>query len=282
MRFTTRLVTCAIVVAAAGTSGAQTQDAMDRIRESDIKADLFTLAGDAMRGREGGTIDELNASVWVAERARQIGLQPAGDNGTYFQFFPLERTRVSPSCPVTLGGKALRMGKDVVPDNTVLATVDAPVVVLTPDALATATLTGKALVVRYAPAAPSAMPNQSSPNAASGLQTWLRGIQRTVADKNPAAIVALVADEYQDQWNRTAWRFPRGTYGLDPDGTAPQRVPNRGVPVLCAVVVTGHEVNYLMPFLDRVTWVTSGTTYDLGSRDSALAQETFAREYLGS
>jgi len=50
----------------------------------------------------------------------------------------------------------------------------------------------------------------------------------------------------------------------------------------CAVVVTGHEVNYLMPFLDRVTWVTSGTTYDLGSRDSALAQETFAREYLGS
>lgn len=49
----------------------------------------------------------------------------------------------------------------------------------------------------------------------------------------------------------------------------------------CAVVVTGHEVNYLMPLLDRVTWVTSGTTYDLGSRDSALANEKFAREYLG-
>ena len=60
------------------------------------RTDLFTMAGDAMRGREGGTIDELNASVWVAERARQIGLQPAGDNGTYFQFFPLERMRVSP------------------------------------------------------------------------------------------------------------------------------------------------------------------------------------------
>ena len=50
-----------------------------------------------MRGREGGTLDEMTASVWLAERAREAGLQPAGDNGTYFQFFPLERFRVSPS-----------------------------------------------------------------------------------------------------------------------------------------------------------------------------------------
>jgi ABC-type multidrug transport system ATPase subunit len=49
----------------------------------------------------------------------------------------------------------------------------------------------------------------------------------------------------------------------------------------CAVTVTGHEVNYLIPFLDRITWVTSGTTYDLGSRDAALTNEKFAREYLG-
>ena len=48
----------------------------------------------------------------------------------------------------------------------------------------------------------------------------------------------------------------------------------------CAVVITGHEINYLMPFLDRITWVTSGTTYDLGSRETALANEKFAVEYL--
>ena len=89
-------------------------DPIDRIREADLKADLFALAGDAMRGREGGTLDEMTASAWVAERAREAGLQPAGDNGTYFQFFPLERFRVSASSTVTLGGKALRMGRDVV------------------------------------------------------------------------------------------------------------------------------------------------------------------------
>ena len=91
------------------------QDPIDKIREADLKADLFALAGDAMRGREGGTLDEMTASVWVAEHAREAGLLPAGDNGTYFQFFPLERFRVSASSTVTLGGKSLRMGRDVSP-----------------------------------------------------------------------------------------------------------------------------------------------------------------------
>src|SRR6188768_4448119 len=110
-------------------SAQRATDPIARITEADLKRDLFALAGDEMRGREGGTIDEMAASVWLAERAREAGLQPAGDNGTYFQFFPLERFRVSASSPVTLGGKALRMGRDVLPDNTVLASVDAPVVV---------------------------------------------------------------------------------------------------------------------------------------------------------
>src|SRR5687767_9142990 len=134
-------------------------DPIDRIQEAEIKADLFALAGDPTRGREGGTIDELTASAWIAERARQAGLQPAGDNGTYFQFFPLERFRVSASSSVALAGKALRMGHDVVTDAIVLAHVDAPAALLSPEmltegssTLATATVEDRALVVRYAPA----------------------------------------------------------------------------------------------------------------------------------
>src|SRR5262249_54793365 len=82
---------------------AAANDPINQIREADIKRDLFALAGDDMRGREGGTLDEMAATAWVAERAREAGLQPAGDNGTYFQWFPLERFRVSASSPVTLG-----------------------------------------------------------------------------------------------------------------------------------------------------------------------------------
>lgn len=222
-----------IVAAVVSAHGARSADPMDRIRQADLKADLFMLAGDEMRGREGGTLDEMDASMWIAERARQAGLQPAGDNGTYFQFFPLERYRVSPSSIVTLGGKSLRMGRDVVPDNTVLADIDVPVVMASADALTGVAMNGKALVVRYVPPpAPAAGPNQSNPNQASGLRAWLRGIQRAVAAEKPAAIVAIVPDEYGDQWNRTAYTFPRGTYALDPDGTAEQRVPARGVPLL--------------------------------------------------
>src|SRR6187549_1429579 len=117
------LVTVSVMI------GGAAQDPIDRIREADLKRDLFALAGDAMRGREGGTLDEMNASVWVAERAREAGLLPAGDNGTYFQFFPLERFRVSASSPVAIGGKSLRMGRDVVTGAVVLANVDAPIVV---------------------------------------------------------------------------------------------------------------------------------------------------------
>src|SRR5262245_27857297 len=155
MRFFRRSLTLVFVIAATSASGAQQVGSIDRIREADLKADLFTLAGDAMRGREAGTLDEMAASVWLADRAREAGLLPAGDNGTYFQFFPIERFRVSSSSAVSLGGKALRMGKDVVTDNIVLANVDAPVVVAAADALTGVDVAGKALVVRYtAPATP--------------------------------------------------------------------------------------------------------------------------------
>jgi Peptidase family M28 len=244
MRFATGLtVGTILVIAAAASGGAGAQAPIDRIREADLKADLFALAGDAMRGREGGTVDELTASMWIAERAREAGLQPGGDNGTYFQFFPLERFRVSASSPVTLGGKTLRMGRDVLPDNTVLASVDAPVVVAPQpgsgqtqaDALAGLALSGKVLVLRYAPppaAAAASAPTQVAPNRAPALRTWLRGVQQNVASQNPAAIVAIVPEEFADQWRRVAVTFPRGTYALDPAGTAEPRVPARGAPLL--------------------------------------------------
>jgi hypothetical protein len=233
MRLTYRAFLFIVVMAATGISGAQVRNPIDRITQEDLKADLFALAGDPMRGREAGTIDELNASMWIAERCRAIGLLPGGDNGTYFQFFPVERFRVSATSQITLGGKQLRMGSDVVPDSIVLADVDAPVVIAAADALENIDVAGKVLVVQYArPAAPAALPNQSSPNLASGLRTWLRNIQRTVQAKNPAAVVAIVPDTERDQWDRTAYTSSRGMYGLDPDGTAPQRVPARGAPLL--------------------------------------------------
>jgi ABC-type multidrug transport system ATPase subunit len=60
-------------------------------------------------------------------------------------------------------------------------------------------------------------------------------------------------------------------------GTAFRRLAAAG----CAIVVTGHDVRAIVPYLDRVVWMTSGTTYELGTPESAWENELFQREYLG-
>lgn len=59
--------------------------------EARIAADVRTLAADDMEGREAGTPGYDKAADYVARRMREIGLQPAGDYGTYFQAVPLLR-----------------------------------------------------------------------------------------------------------------------------------------------------------------------------------------------
>lgn len=49
----------------------------------------------------------------------------------------------------------------------------------------------------------------------------------------------------------------------------------------CAIIVTGHEVRSLRPYLTSVVWLTSGTTYEMGSPTVAWEDERFRREYLG-
>jgi hypothetical protein len=113
----------------------------------------------------------------------------------------------------------------VLPDGIVSATVDAVVTVAPGDRLDGLALKDRALVVRYAPVTPAT-------GSAPSLRVWLRGIQRAAAPSSPAAIVAIVPDAASAQWDRAAVSFPRGRYGLDPDGTAESRVAAPGVPVL--------------------------------------------------
>jgi ABC-type multidrug transport system ATPase subunit len=49
----------------------------------------------------------------------------------------------------------------------------------------------------------------------------------------------------------------------------------------CAVLITGHELPFLMRFSDHVTWCTNGTTHELGSPNDAERHDAFRAEYLG-
>lgn len=54
-----------------------------------LQADLAVLAHDSLQGRETGTIGEEKAARYLAKRYREIGLEPVGDNNTYFQNYEL-------------------------------------------------------------------------------------------------------------------------------------------------------------------------------------------------
>jgi len=175
-----------------------------------------------MRGREAGTLDELRASVWVAERAREAGLEPAGEDGTYFQWWSMRRTRVSDASRITLGGRSAVLWRDAVVMSPVNATIDQPLVWVGTAAgaeLAAMDLTGK--VVAAVVSAPS---NPPGPNVS--LREWRFAnaaiAQRTAAlTQRGAAVVVLVSGEARELeagFPFTAAARGRGTYGIDSAG----------------------------------------------------------------
>lgn len=80
---TTLMAACVHVVVSSSPSGT-TPD----INERDLRARLTAFAHDSMMGREAGSIWDAKATQWVADQFRAYGVQPAGENGTYFQVVP--------------------------------------------------------------------------------------------------------------------------------------------------------------------------------------------------
>ena len=132
---------------------AKAANAGSAIREADIKRDLFALAADHFRGREGGTLDELKASVWLADQIRATGMLPAGDDGTYFQWFNLQRTRLGKSSTLRIGTHDIKLNEDGVVTAPTNASINAPLVFVGTGSaaeLAKADVKGKAVAVQLA------------------------------------------------------------------------------------------------------------------------------------
>jgi len=70
------------------------------IHDADTKAWWHTteaLSGDDMEGRDTGTAAYQRAADYVVARFKAAGLQPAGENGGYFQTVPMHQVEVNPS-----------------------------------------------------------------------------------------------------------------------------------------------------------------------------------------
>lgn len=198
--------------------------ALGAIGASDLRADLLTLASDSFRGREAGTLDELRAAAWIADRARAIGLAPAGDDGTFFQFFPMRRIRVGDQSRAALGGESLSLWRDAAIVFPVDTALDVPTIFVGEGRardVAALDLRGKAAV-----AVLTAPDSAMSP----GMSLWaLRATRQAVVERTAAlakagaAAVILVADSVADgTFDRYAQILLRGRYAIDSAGVAPR------------------------------------------------------------
>jgi Peptidase family M28 len=82
-----------------------------------VEAHLQFLASDDLGGRETGTVQGLVTGQYVASALREAGLEPAGEDGGFFQKYPLERNRLEKEAArlellAASGGGELKLGDD--------------------------------------------------------------------------------------------------------------------------------------------------------------------------
>ena len=274
------LIASALVSACGGASTSSptpSGDHVSLIREDEVKADLYALAGDHFRGREAGTLDELKASVWLAEKARQAGLEPAGDDGTYFQWWPLHRVRLSAASTVSIGSTPLKYPDDVVVFPLTTVSIDAPVVLAgdgKAEAIANLDLEGKAAVVRMSPPARAIPENASVRPTRYAMGVVAERLNGLMA-KNPAAIV-FVSDAVAD----SGFAFvaaSKGTFGLEYQGAVyglGGRVPTLWVrqDMLARLSEPGQRIKANL-LAERFTYPSVNVIARVRGTDPAVAHE---------
>ncbi len=197
------------------------------IKEADLKRDLYAMASDHFRGREAGTLDELRVSMWWADELRKEGLEPAGDDGTYFQYFNLYRNRIAPSSTITINGIALPLWKDVLIAQTAPATLTLPVVFVgkgSSNELDRVDLRGKAVAIQA---------STEGLNLAVSLPErrymgYVLNKHRTELNNRGAAAIIFIADEMGERsWSQVVPAMTRGLYDIEggANATVAERAP---------------------------------------------------------
>lgn len=98
------------------------RQALDQVRADGIREHVRYLADDKLEGRDTGSAGGLLAARYLASELARFGIQPAGDQGTYFQQVPFVKTRFETSASrLTLlkddQAISLEAGKDLLPNG---------------------------------------------------------------------------------------------------------------------------------------------------------------------
>ena len=84
------------------------------ITRADLRARLFRIADDSMMGREPGGMGDFRTADYVAAEFRRLGLEPAGDHGTFFQTVPFYRVGADPATRLSAGSRQLVPGPELI------------------------------------------------------------------------------------------------------------------------------------------------------------------------
>jgi len=230
-----------------------------------IEADVRYLADDKLEGRDTGTPGFDLAAEYVARRYAEMGLKPAGDDGSFFQRVPLLKAlRQEQGAVFSIernGSKtSLKFREEFLPGlnyNAPSASLTAPAVFvgqaihapdLQQDDFAGVDLRGKIAVVF--PGAPARFDNDRRAFYSSGTQKL-----RTLAERGAVGVVFVGTPQYEERgpwasssakWNMPGMRL-RAADGTGID-TFPQLKASASVSAAAAKQVfagSGHEAEAL-------------------------------------
>ena len=82
------------------------------ITVEDVRTREYIIADDSMEGRDTGRRGGLRSAQYIAGELKRLGLEPAGDNGTYLQRIPWVSRTPDTTGVLRAGTQTLRWGTD--------------------------------------------------------------------------------------------------------------------------------------------------------------------------
>ena len=160
------------------------------ITAADLMTRIYRYADDSMRGRMAGSPEAMKGTEYIAGELKRLGLQPAGENGTYYQDVPFGVQTMDSSSSIQVGETMLKPAVDFLAgaplgtpaQSRTLEVIYGGQAIDTTNILSPDQVHGKLLVMRP-PAGPP-----------SDFQAFLAsdGYKRYQATVNAAAMVATV------------------------------------------------------------------------------------------
>ena len=190
--------------------------AYSAVREADLRRDVGEMASPAMRGREGGTLDEMRASMWLAEQYRRIGLKPMGDDGSWFQWVDMTRTRVSLTAShARIGSQPMTLFRDLIPLGVVPADTVGTVLWIADASDTTADVRGRIVATSVLAPAPNAIRANSYTFASRYSDAAINGTVARFARRGAAAILLVASPAVDSAFDVVSSARSRGTYDVD-------------------------------------------------------------------